>query len=225
VSDNPNEILSLFHSYGYLIIFFGVMLDNAGLPVPGELFLLLAGALAASGMDLAPSLLAAVAGAVIGDSLAYLIGRWGGRRLIDTYINCTLCTCNCADRAESFFKRFGYVTIPMARFVFGVRTLSAPLTGALRFNYIKFLSLDLVGAALWAATFLLLGFIFKEGILDSMPFFERIRYGLVVFVLSAIAAIIVFKLIRRRILGKPDFNGTIQRLRLIRCGKNKQLDE
>lgn len=222
VSDNPIDILSLFHSYGYLIIFFGIMLDNAGLPVPGELFLLLAGSLAASGMDLAPSLLTAVAGAVIGDSLAYLIGRWGGRRLIDTYINCTLCTCNCADKAESFFKRFGYVTIPMARFVFGVRTLSAPLTGALRVGYIKFLALDLVGAALWAATFLLLGFIFRETILDLLPFFEKIRYGFVVFVLSAIAAIVVFKLIRRRISGKPDLSGTIQRLRFMLRSKNKQ---
>lgn len=225
MGENPIDILSLFHSYGFLIIFFGIMLDNAGLPIPGELFLLLAGSLAASGMDLAPSLIAAVAGAVIGDSLAYLIGRWGGRKLIDTYINCTLCTCNCADRAESFFKRFGYVTIPMARFVFGVRILSAPLTGALRVGYTKFLALDLVGAALWAATFLLLGFIFKKAILDLIPVFEKIRYGLVVFVLSAIAAIVVFKLIRRRILGKPDLNGTIQRLRLIWRGKNKRLDE
>lgn len=225
MSDNPNDILALFHSYGYLIIFFGVMLDNAGLPIPGELFLLMAGALAATGTDLAPSLLVAVAGAVIGDSLAYLIGRWGGRKLIDTYINCTLCTCKCADRAESFFKRFGYVTIPMARFVFGVRTLSAPLTGALRFGYMKFLALDLVGAALWAAVFLLLGFAFKDGILDLLPVFERIRYGFVVFVLSAIVAIVGFKLIRRRILGKPDLNGAIQRLRSILRSKNKQLDE
>lgn len=61
VSGNPNDILSLFYSYGYLIIFFGVMLDNVGLPIPGELFLLLAGALAATGMDMAQSLLAAVA--------------------------------------------------------------------------------------------------------------------------------------------------------------------
>jgi len=221
LSDNPGDILSLFNSYGYLIIFFGVMLDNAGLPVPGELFLLLAGALAATGMDLAPSLLVAVAGAVIGDSLAYLIGRWGGRRLIDTYINCTLCTCNYTDRAESFFKRFGHITIPMARFVFGVRTLSAPLTGALRFGYMRFLALDLVGAALWAAAFLLLGFTFKEGILDLLPVFERIRNGLVVLVLSTIAAIVVFKLIRRRIIGRPDFNGTVKRLMFIWRGKGK----
>lgn len=225
VSGNPNDIISLFYSYGYLIIFFGVMLDNVGLPIPGELFLLLAGALAATGMDMAQSLLAAVAGAIIGDSLAYLIGRWGGRKLIDTYVNCTLCTCTCAARAESFFKRFGYVTIPMARFVVGVRILSAPLTGALRVGYMKFLALDLAGAVLWAAIFLFIGFIFKETILDLMPVLERIRYGFIALVLAAIAAVVVFKIVRRRIRGKPDLNGTIQRLRPILRGKNKQIDE
>lgn len=113
----------------------------------------------------------------------------------------------------------------MARFVIGVRVLSAPLTGALRVGYLKFLALDLAGAVLWAAIFLFIGFIFKETILDLMPVFERIRYGFIVLVLSTIAAVVVFKLIRRRIRGKPDLNGTIQRLRSIPGGKNKQIDE
>ena len=79
-----DQILNLFSLYSYWIIFFGILLDNAGLPIPGELFLLLAGALAGNGgMDLTTSIIVAVAGAVSGDSLAYLVGRLGGRRLID----------------------------------------------------------------------------------------------------------------------------------------------
>ena len=215
-----DQILNLFSLYSYWIIFFGILLDNAGLPVPGELFLLLAGALAGSGaMDLTTSILVAIAGAVTGDSLAYLVGRLGGRRLIDRYINCTLCTCNCADRAESFFKRFGYITIPVARFVVGVRVLSSPVAGALRIRYLKFLMLNIVGATAWAGIFILIGFIFRDNILDLIPFMERVENGFIIFFLFLIAVYIIIKLIRRRIIGKADFKRLIERLRF----KNRKI--
>jgi len=209
-----DHILNLFSLYSYWIIFFGILLDNAGLPIPGELFLLLAGAFAgAGGMDLSTSILVAIAGAVTGDSLAYFIGRLGGRRLIDLYINCTLCTCNCADRAEAFFKRFGYITIPMARFVVGVRTLSSPLAGALRIGYIRFLTLDFIGSAAWTIIFIFLGYIFRDSILDLIPLLERVKNGFFIFFLFLIAIFITIKLIRRRVIGRPDFQKLIQSLR------------
>jgi len=209
-----DQILNLFSLYSYWIIFFGILLDNAGLPIPGELFLLLAGALAGNGgMDLTTSIIVAVAGAVSGDSLAYLVGRLGGRRLIDLYINCTLCTCNCADRAEAFFKRFGYITIPMARFVVGVRVLSSPIAGALRIGYVKFLMLEIIGATAWTVIFVFLGFIFRDSILDLIPLLERVKNGLIIFFLFLIAIFITIKLIRRRIIGRPDFHKLIQSLR------------
>lgn len=211
------HILNLFSLYSYWIIFFGMLLDNAGLPIPGELFLLLAGAFAgAGGMDLTTSILVAIAGTTTGDSLAYLIGRLGGRRLIDLYINCTLCTCNCTDRAEAFFKRFGHITIPMARFIVGVRTLSSPIAGALRIGFIRFLTLDIIGAAVWSLTFVLLGFIFRDSILDLIPLFDGIKYGFILFVLFLIAVFIIYKLIRRRVIGRPDLHKIIQSLRFKR---------
>lgn len=214
-----DHILNLFSLYSYWIIFFGMLLDNAGLPVPGELFLLLAGALAGNGgMDLTASILTAIAGAVTGDSLAYLVGRLGGRRLIDMYINCTLCTCNCADRAETFFKRFGHITIPIARFVVGVRTLSSPMAGALRIGYMRFLALDAIGAVAWSATFVFSGFFFRDNILDLLPLLESVKNGVIIFFAFVIAAFIAVKLVRRRVIGKPDFYKIIRKLRL---GKQK----
>lgn len=167
-------------------------------------------------MDLSTSILVAIAGAVTGDSLAYFTGRLGGRRLIDLYINCTLCTCNCADRAASFFKRFGHITIPIAKFVVGVRVLSSPIAGALRIGYARFLILDMAGAAAWAATFILLGFIFRDSILDLIPLFDGIKYGFILFLLFLIAVFIIYKFVRRRIIGRPDIHGIIQSLRLRR---------
>lgn len=137
-----NDIISFFHLYGYWIIFFGVMLDNAGLPVPGEIFIVMAGALAGTGkMDFMAASFTAIAGAVIGDSMSYYVGRRGGKRLIDLYCNYSICTSRCSEKVELFYAKFGAITIPVARFIPGVRALSAPAAGVARISYIKFLTL------------------------------------------------------------------------------------
>ncbi|MBI5238338.1 MAG: DedA family protein [Deltaproteobacteria bacterium] len=219
---NGNEILSLFSIYSYWIVFFGVMLDNAGLPIPGELFLLLAGALTGIGkMDFTTSVLVAVTGAVIGDSFAYYIGRWGGKRLINLYLNCSLCTCDCTNKLESLFKKFGNISIPLARFVMGVRVVSSPVAGALRMAYLKFLLLDLLGAAIWSLVYLAAGFILKSGILDLLPVIEKIRHRVFLVFFLLIFVYMIFKLYRRARLGKPDLRSIIHGLR---ASKKRDMD-
>ncbi len=211
-----SEILILFSLYSYWILFFGAMLENSGLPIPGELLLLLAGALAGAGkMAFAAALGAAIIGAVAGDCLAYYIGRKGGRKLIELYCGYTVSTCNCTEKAENFFARFGIFTIPLARFIVGVRLFSAPFAGAVRIAFSKFLILDVIGAALWASIFLVLGLAFKNGILDFLPVFEKFRYGLVIAFVFAVAVFAGFKLWRRISVGKPDIAGMMRRLRWI----------
>jgi membrane protein DedA with SNARE-associated domain len=82
----PQWLLDLFAHYGYAVIFVGVLLENAGLPVPGETVLLAGSALAHSGgLDLRGVIAAAVTGAILGDNLGFVIGRRGGRRLAERY--------------------------------------------------------------------------------------------------------------------------------------------
>ncbi|MBI5097008.1 MAG: DedA family protein [Nitrospirae bacterium] len=209
-----NDIFPFFYLYGYWIVFFGVMLDNVGLPIPGEIFVVMAGAFAGTGkMDFVTAALAAITGSVIGDNLSYYVGRWGGKRLIDIYCNYTLCTSRCSERVEVFYARFGVITIPVARFIMGVRTLAAPMAGAVRIAHVKFLILDAIGATAWTIIFLFTGVIFKNGLLDLMLLFEKIRYGFIVGLLFIIAAFVIFKLLRRRLLGRPDLQRLIQRFR------------
>jgi len=211
-----SEILALFSIYNYWILFFGIMLENAGLPIPGELLLLLAGALTGAGkMAFSAAAASTIAGALIGDSLAYYIGRKGGKKLLELYCGYTISTCSCTDRAENFFARFGILTIPLARFIVGVRLFSAPFAGAVRIAYTRFIVLDAIGAALWANTFLALGLVFKNGILDFLPVFEKFRYGLGVVFLAAVAVFVGFKLFRRLAVGRPDAGKVLRKLRSI----------
>lgn len=211
-----SEILALFSIYSYWILFFGVMLENAGLPIPGEILLLLAGALTGAGkMAFHAAAASTIAGALIGDSIAYYIGRKGGKKLLELYCGYTISTCSCTDRAENFFARFGVFTIPLARFIVGVRLFSAPFAGAVRIAYVKFLILDAIGAALWANAFLALGVVFKDGILDILPVFEKFRYGLGVVFLAAAFVFVGFKLFRRMAVGGPDTGKVISKLKSI----------
>ena len=79
-------IFTIFLTYGYLAVFAGVMLDNAGFPLPGELILLVTGSLVAGGhMDFGFAVAAAATGALLSDFLWYLAGRRGSRRIIQIY--------------------------------------------------------------------------------------------------------------------------------------------
>src|SRR5262249_43794791 len=82
----PDWLLDLFGRYGYGVVFFGVLLENAGVPVPGETMLLAGAALSRYGwLSLPWVVVTAVAGAITGDNFGFLIGRRGGRALLERH--------------------------------------------------------------------------------------------------------------------------------------------
>src|SRR4029079_15396939 len=82
----PAWVVDLFAKYGYAAVFGGVFLENTGLPVPGETMLLAGAAFAQYGWGaLARVIVTALAAAILGDNLGFLIGRWCGRRLAERY--------------------------------------------------------------------------------------------------------------------------------------------
>src|SRR3954466_398783 len=72
--------------YGYWVVFFGVMLENAGLPVPGETILLAAGFFASGGhFRVSLVMLVAMTGAILGDNAGFAIGHHYGRGFLLRY--------------------------------------------------------------------------------------------------------------------------------------------
>lgn len=153
--------LDLFVQYGYWIIFAAILLDNAGLPLPGELLLLTFGALARTGqMDLEGGIVLAAVAAMAGDSLGYWLGRLGGDRLLHGYCRVTLGSGKCLQRAVAFYKLRGAMAVVFGRFVIGVRAFLFPLAGSARMPYTKFLLFDSIGALTWVSAFTLAGYSF-----------------------------------------------------------------
>src|ERR1041385_7422575 len=125
-----STLLSYFAQYGYWVVFFGVMLENAGIPVPGETILLAAGFFAAQQHFTLPLvMLFSVVGAVTGDSFGYLAGRRLGRTFAERYGRYLFLTPPRLEASEQFFARHGNKTILIARFVAGLRVFAAFIAG------------------------------------------------------------------------------------------------
>jgi membrane protein DedA with SNARE-associated domain len=175
---SAESLLGLLAAYGYRIVFGAILLENAGLPIPGELILLTFGAIARGG-ELHPiaGLVVAACAALVGDNVAYWGGRWGCGRFLPA--------------TSSGRPRFspGPTTVVFGRFVIGARLFLAPLAGCARMPYARFLLFDALGCLLWAGSFILVGYL-AGGHLGETH--ERIRTILVAGVAGlAVAWLIV----------------------------------
>ncbi len=185
------ETLSrFFASYGYAAVFFGVMLENSGLPVPGETVLLFAAFLAAHGrLSLGWAILTAIAGATTGDSLGYGIGKIGGEALLKKYRGRFLSR-ERFDRAQATFQRWGHWAVFAARFITGLRVLAGPLAGALHMPYGRFFVANLSGAVVWASTVGVVGFMFGTNWRRLVNLFGQV--DLVVLLLVAAGCLTIY---------------------------------
>src|SRR5579871_4022480 len=148
--------------YGYWGVAVGLLLENAGVPVPGETILLLASFLAYSehNLQLRWIIVVGTIAATLGDNLGFALGFYGGRPLLVRYQSFFRIKNETVERGESLFARFGAVTIFFARFVFGMRIIAGPMAGVLRMPWRKFLVYNFLGAALWVSVISTAGYLF-----------------------------------------------------------------
>lgn len=171
-----DEILQLIRLHGPLWLFGFCLLEASGVPIPAALALLAGGAAASQQpmsvqvVSLLQMLAAGLAGLLLGDLLLYVVGRHTGWWLLG--ILCRLssnpeaCILTSADR----FYRRGRVTLIFAKFVPGLSALAAPLAGSMRMPWPQFLVLDLMGSALYASVYLLLGYLAGDVVRTALPF-------------------------------------------------------
>lgn len=158
-----DTLFNYFAWYGYFVVFFGVMLENAGVPVPGETILLAAGFFAAQGhFHLWTVMAIAAFGAMLGDNAGYTIGHKIGRAALERYGRYVRLKPERIARMDKFFARHGNKTILIARFVAGLRVFAALFAGAARMRWRTFALYNLAGAVLWAVVITLLGFFFGQ---------------------------------------------------------------
>jgi membrane protein DedA with SNARE-associated domain len=155
---------SLLAHYGYGAVAGALLLENAGLPVPGETVLLLASFLAFSEhrLQLPYIILVGVFAATIGDNIGFAVGAYGGRPLLERYRRTLRIRPATIARGEDLFRRYGAATVFVARFITGMRVIAGPLAGVLRMDWRKFAIFNFLGAVLWVTTISSAGFLFGK---------------------------------------------------------------
>jgi membrane protein DedA with SNARE-associated domain len=145
-----HAILQYVTDYGYVAVFLGIFLEDFGLPVPGETLLVTAAA-AAGQHALNIWLIAGTAwlGAVLGDNVGFLIGHSGGHVLLSRYGSRVGITSDRLARVERFVQHYGAPVIVIARFVVIARQLNGVAAGSLGMRWLRFLTFNCIGAALW----------------------------------------------------------------------------
>jgi membrane protein DedA with SNARE-associated domain len=137
-------------AYGSIALFAIVYFESFGAPLPGESALVAASVLAARGdLSITSVVAGAWAGAVLGDSTGYFIGRLGGIPLLLRFGPHIGLTAERFDRVAGQVKHFGFVAVLLARFVIVLRQLNGLVAGALSMPLTRFVPANIVGAGLW----------------------------------------------------------------------------
>jgi undecaprenyl-diphosphatase len=155
-----------FERYGYLIVLAMGVLENSafvGAVIPGDLVLLFAGIyVQRTALDLAPVILLAFTGAVIGDTIGYTIGRLGGRRIVERFGGGRILPHERLERVDRYFKEYGMWAVAIGRLAPVVRTVNTFAAGMARMPFAQFLGAVIIAAAVWSVAVPVLGFFFSE---------------------------------------------------------------
>jgi membrane protein DedA with SNARE-associated domain len=152
-------IQEIAQEYGYLAVFLGILLENLGIPIPGETVTLVGGFLAGNGqLNYWLVLTDAMFGAAIGGSIGYWIGRYGGwPLLLGLGQLLRIREEKLIELKEQFGQNAGKAVF-LGRFVALLRVFASPLAGIVEMPFLKFTLYNLAGAALWASVMVSLSF-------------------------------------------------------------------
>ena len=185
------ELTHLIEGYGLLLIFAVVLLDEIGLPIPSLPALVAAGAVARNGHFPLPAVIgAALAGALLADTIWYWAARHFGRRILAILCRISLAPDSCVRQTENLFHRVGPWSLLFARYVPAFTNIAVAMAAVLRLPLAFFLSLNLAGGFLYYGLAALVGALFHRAvadILNTMAAFGTISIA----VLAAVFAIYV----------------------------------
>jgi membrane protein DedA with SNARE-associated domain len=195
----PGGVADFIERWGYLALGVGVAL---GVPVPEDVWLLVAGYLAWSRFLSFPWVIAVGMGsAMVADNSGYWAGRLGGRRLLDRFGWYVSMTPARLRRAETFFLRHGHQAVFFARFIPWIRVSAGPLSGISRMPYARFLLYNCLAALTYVSAMTVLGYLFAPSLDQLLELLQRGRRAAaaaIVLILLAGAAIAALRRHRRR---------------------------
>jgi membrane protein DedA with SNARE-associated domain len=185
--------------FGYWAVLLFVMIEDFGVPVPGETILIAASVYAGAGrLNVIMVGVIGFAAAVIGDNIGFAIGHYSGRALVLRWGRYVRLTQERLDKAEAFFNRHGAWIITVARFIEVLRQANGIVAGTTGMRWRRFLAFNTLGAALWAGTWVSLGYLAGRHIDAIYHDITRYSYYLLITLAVVLAAYLARRILRRR---------------------------
>jgi membrane-associated protein len=195
---------------GYPVLFLLVMAESGGVPVPGETALIGGAVLASRGQLKIELVIAlAAAAAITGDNLGYLIGRKGGRWLLERPGPFHRRRLQVLAIGEPFFARHGPKAVFFGRFLLGLRVWASWLAGATRMPWRSFVVWNALGGICWATGIGLLAYFLGHSAGNAIQAFGL--YGVAALVLAVGAALFAHRRHRRHMASTHDATATFGR--------------
>lgn len=183
-------------AYGPLALFGLLVLGIIGLPVPDEILLTYAGFLCSRGRIALPAtMIAGLAGSVVGITASYGIGRLLGSERVERVIARLGIAVEHLDRVRAWFERRGKWVLVFGYFVPGVRHFTAIVAGTSHLPGSTFARYAYAGALIWSQGFLMLGYLLGESWRRAA---EAAQSGALAMTCAAAAVGVVIYVIRRR---------------------------
>jgi membrane protein DedA with SNARE-associated domain len=194
-----NSLAGPLDHYGLWAVLLFVLIEDFGIPVPGETILIAASVYAGVGrLNVALVAVVGFAAAVSGDNIGFAIGHFGGRALALRWGRYVFLTEARLDKAEAFFNRHGAWIITVARFIEGLRQANGIIAGTTGMRWLRFLAFNALGAALWVGTWVSVGYLAGSHIDTIYNYITRYSYYALIALVVVITALIARHLVRRR---------------------------
>jgi membrane protein DedA with SNARE-associated domain len=186
------NVSHLIETAGYPLLFLVVMSEAGGVPVPGETALITAAVLASQGkLQIEVVIAVAAAAAIVGDNLGYLIGRKGGRWLLERPGAFHRQRLEVLRVGEPFFRLHGPKAVFFGRFLLGLRVWASWLAGATRMHWRSFVLWNALGGIVWATAIGLIGYFLGHSAGNAIETFGL--FGLAAVLLAIVSGLVLHR--------------------------------
>ncbi len=180
--------MDFINSLGYFGIAFGMMIESACIPLPSEIVLPLGGNMISKGIiTMLEANIAAALGSMIGSTIAYFVGYWGGRPFILKYGKYFFVSEKHFYKAEGTFNKYGRSAVFFGRLLPVIRTFISLPAGIARMDFRKFLLYSLIGMLPWNFALIFLGYEYGEKFVAIIePIYKKFEYAVIAIILLAV---------------------------------------
>ncbi|MGZ4849381.1 MAG: DedA family protein [Halobacteriota archaeon] len=186
-----NFIISVIEQLGYAGVFVGMTLESVGLPIPSEVIMPFAGYVVwEGGLTLIGITVAGTLGCLAGSLIAYYIGLWGGRPLLERYGKYVLISKRELDLADKWFEKYGDRAVFISRLLPVVRTYISFPAGIVNMDVKKFSLYTVLGSLPWCFGLAYIGVLLGPHWEDIKGLFRYLDIAVIVGIIALVAYLI-----------------------------------